>query len=111
MALCESCGTWFDDGGEDWKTLCLRCWKAKKRRESGSQDAVDYWRTRCHRAEKRIFELELSREAAKPSDAILDGLREHLKTLVFCCHPDRNGGDARATAATQFLLSIRELLL
>lgn len=106
MALCEACGGFFDDGGEDWKTLCLRCWKAKKRAETANPDAVTYWQTRAIQAENRLFKIELSRDA----DPLPAGLRDHLKTLIFLCHPDKHGNDTRATAATQYLLSLREML-
>lgn len=103
MAICENCGCWFHDGGENWKTLCLSCWKRQKRQGTG-ETPLQYWKARCQRAESLLLDTE-------PAPAkIPDELRDHLKMLIFFCHPDKHGNDARATVCTQYLLSLREAL-
>lgn len=102
MAICQNCQSWFDDQGDDWKTLCLSCWKRAKRREQGDGGLVDYWRERALTAENRLLQIE---HQEPKSD-----LMEHFKELLFFVHPDRNAGDPRATELTKWLLTMRETL-
>jgi hypothetical protein len=104
MALCEKCGRYFDDGGDRWKYLCVICWKRKKSHEPGDGGVSTYWRNRALSVENRLMQIE---HRHTPH---LDELREHLQTLIFFCHPDRNGGDPRATELTKWLLTMREVL-
>lgn len=105
-AICKNCGRsfWQD---EDWKLLCLDCWKARKRqeqsREAELQSEVAQLRTSL--AQLRLNLATARCEAAK-ARPLLD--RKFLRRVVSLTHPDKHGGSEAATEVTQLLLAIMQ---
>jgi len=86
-ANCCDCGAGFSrDPGETWKVRCLACWALRKAKR-----------------EPRLIPSSID-------DPLRAELREHLRGLLMLAHPDRHGGSALATKATQWLLSVRDRL-
>ena len=107
MATCENCGAYFqraDD--EDWKALCLPCWKRSKR----PRPLADYftlWQRATAEADRLAVALEaIKREMATPSPMVAE-FRKQLPRLIQLCHPDRHGGSEASTKATAWLLSVK----
>lgn len=83
IATCTHCGAPFQrDASEEWKRLCLPCWKRTKDRTAAPE---------AHRA-------------AAPAPA-LDAAR--IRQLLQLCHPDRHGGSELAHAVTTWLLALK----
>jgi len=103
VAYCRQCGNWFPrQASERWKTLCLECWKERKRGELEElQEENEYLRWRLTEAEAQVSRLTVN-------PALSDFLRV-FPLLVRLCHPDRNGGSQEATEATRWLLDMREI--
>lgn len=79
-ATCIACGCSFTRAeDEDWKRLCVRCWKASK---------------------------GLDRDRANPLTASPIP-PEMLARLIRLCHPDRHGNSEAANVATAWLLEQR----
>lgn len=103
-ATCEACGTAFTRApGEDWKRLCLSCWKASPAARKAAPDRLAQLtaelaeaRAEADRLRCRVLSLE---QSAIPPDM--------LRRLVSLCHPDRHGGSVAATEATGWLLKQR----
>lgn len=110
-ATCEACGDTFTrTAGEDWKRLCLPCWKASppaKKSAPGrlAQLTAELAEVRAERdrLRLRVLKLELDGQRTKP-----EGIPpEMLRRLVRLCHPDRHGGSEAANEATAWLLAQR----
>ena len=88
-ATCRECGdTFWRDEGEEWKRVCIDCWKEKKRieasRESELQQEIEQLRS----------SLAIARREAAAARPFLD--RKFIKRIVSLTHPDR-----QATARRQ----------
>lgn len=105
-AACTRCGTsFFRDNDEQWKKLCLSCWKETKapRRNAQADDDAVFMRG-------YLQGLEQGRRAAmaehRDGGATLDA--ERLRQLIRLCHPDLHGGSDLATRVTAWLLDLRK---
>ena len=99
QAFCKQCGAAFQrDDGQEWKLLCLDCWRARKRqeraREAELQQEVEQLRRSLANAQRKAA-------LVKPQ---LD--RRFIKRIVSLTHPDKHGGSETATEVTQQLLAI-----
>lgn len=110
-ATCEACGDTFTrTAGEDWKRLCLPCWKASppaKKSAPGrlAQLTAELAEVRAERdrLRLRVLALELDGQRTKPK-----GIPPNmLKRLITLAHPDRHGGSEAANEATAWLLAQR----
>lgn len=119
IARCTECGATFQRGDDEtWKTLCLSCFKRKKRAESGSEiRTVDHseanqWKRLYLAASDECERLQAELEAIRAAsiDPIMGEFREHLPRLLLCCHPDRHGNSAASTKATTWLLQVKRRL-
>ena len=117
---CADCGeSFFHDHGQEWKTVCVSCFKRKKSAERGGYDPDQVIVDRLELAKLRrdaefyrglYFTALAERNGYKPASDpnILDKLKPLISDLILLCHPDKHGGsDPRATRATQALLDIR----
>ena len=100
-ATCRECGdTFWRDEGEEWKRVCIDCWKEKKRieasRESELQQEIEQLRSNLATARREA-------DAARP---LLD--RKFIKRIVALTHPDKLGNSKVATEITQQLLAIMQ---
>lgn len=110
-AVCTQCGNRFvRRADQDWKVLCLSCWKA--RAASGQKSKSPLLATVVAENERLRKQLacmraELAGALATrvPSKATIPGAM--LKRLTHLCHPDRHCGSVAATKATQWLLAQR----
>lgn len=95
---CEQCGRMFGYcAGDDWKRLCLTCWKSSKREAEGRVDPVAY-----RLGFDRGYEAgRLAARSEAPPRSTLDP--EMGKRLRMLCHPDRHGNSQMATIVTQWL--------
>jgi len=85
---CQGCATvFFFEAGEEWKTTCIPCFKARKRRE-------------------RMDEEREAASRARPQTGVIQ--KDMLSRLIRLCHPDRHQNSEASTIATQWLLSQRE---
>lgn len=98
--ICKQCGEVFD-ADEDWKRICLPCWRENKAKEQGSKSSYG---SRKKSSGQKFDKEFYDRVFGKPQQPIPADM---LKTLIMLCHPDRHGGKESATKATQFLLSLR----
>lgn len=113
MKPCKDCGShfYFQDG-EQWKLLCLDCWKESKRRETGpatySGNGASGIDERIHRAvvaerdrlrgRLALMEARLALSSCQP-EPMFD--RDDLRALRRLCHPDRHNGSEAATRMSQ----------
>jgi len=122
---CQRCGRSFHLGEtEDWKTLCLDCWRASKANDNKVRiDAnelrelrtrADWYREQWNEAADRVEALEdkLALYESKPqNDEIVTWLRANWKQLVALVHPDKHGGAPVANSITADLIRMRRELL
>ena len=102
-ARCEKCGRGFERAkGEEWKKLCLSCWKLSKAPDEsgGLQDENELLRFKVYSLEKRVRGLLLER-TIEP---------EMLKRLIQLTHPDRHNSSEASHKATEWLLSQKQLM-
>ncbi len=110
---CPRCGSEFYKD-EPWKKICVNCWlESKGKGKSGAssyrsstsvelemvRSQLRYYRARCAQLE---CELENKSDVA--------GLADHIKDMIFLCHPDKHNNSAKATATTAWLLDARKEL-
>ncbi len=106
QATCILCGERFwRDYDEEWKRLCLPCWKAKKNKVTPSHDPCEIERLRA-----QIYALEAMRDALQEELLRLQDLahigavvQERAKDFLFLVHPDKHGGDHRALEISQWI--------
>jgi hypothetical protein len=67
--------------GEEWKTLCLGCWKVQ----------------RANRAPV----------APSKGDQFYSEAKEYLPALIQLCHPDKHHGSSLSNKVTQWLLEVK----
>lgn len=110
MATCKKCGNpFYRTPAESWKTLCLTCWKAKKRR-ADDDGYFGLWQRATAEADRLAEVVEtLERNLAVPSRFERE-FREQLPRLIQLTHPDRHGGSEASTRATAWLLSAKRAL-
>lgn len=123
--ICENCEESFHhDYGEEWKTVCIKCFKRRKSMERGESDPDSVFVDRVELARLRrdanfykdqYFTLLASQNGYRPTpppsagSKILEKLSPLIKDLIVLCHPDRHGGsDPRAVRTTQVLLDLRK---
>ncbi len=83
-ATCPVChNTFYRD--EDWKTLCLDCWKESRGLPN-------------HRSRQSYVD-------PNPLAVVVDDTM--LRRLIHLCHPDKHGNSDAAKEVTQWLLEIR----
>jgi len=112
-AVCVACGAAFwREEDEDWKTLCVPCFKKSKRAESSPTDS--YWKDRATAAEQQVEALRatvsnlIGQSLRQPRQSGIDKeLAEQIPRLLLVCHPDKHGGSQAATKVTQWLLDVR----
>ena len=113
MALnyCESCGSsFYVQDGQEWKRLCLPCWRANKRSEQG------YWSPTvqlCNDLARAEAELTVARdrigilEQALAQRANVELDPSMLRLLVQLTHPDKHNGSPAAAKAAAYLNDLR----
>ena len=107
IATCADCGATFErPARETWRAPCVPCWKiANGKRMSGAE---------ARRREVAMLRAELarrppSRETPSRETAALDAPdRRTLGFMVRALHPDRHGGDVRATEALRYVNALRD---
>ena len=109
-ANCIDCGQeFYREHGESWKKRCLDCWKAWKFGKDRETVEISLADLRSLYAQLDHYRA-LTASKTVTSDFYEDGLRSHLRTLIFLCHPDKHNGSKRASEATQWLLRVRDVL-
>jgi len=101
---CIECGEPFwRDYGENWKKLCIVCWKYNKSRSQNSYsfDSGELYRLRSRvkdlEAEVRDYEYlmrdysELKRKAE-----LARTLQAKARDILFLIHPDKHDGNQKA---------------
>jgi hypothetical protein len=105
---CECCGTSFWRAeGDDWKTLCLPCYKRKARTRRADPNELAELRAENRRLRIELVELRYQATVAPLTAPTIP--REMLRRLLHLAHPDRHNGSEAATLATQWLLEQREV--
>jgi hypothetical protein len=121
---CSDCGESFHhDYGEEWKTVCIKCFKRRKSMERGESDpdSVFVDRDELNRLRRDsefyrglYFSLLAKQNGYSPEpppsagSKVLDRIKPFIKDLIVLCHPDRHGGnDPRAIEVTKQLLDLR----
>jgi len=95
FATCTACGAHFVRGAdEQWKRLCLGCWREKKSRTHDSAT--------CAACYQRGL---AAGRAEAPSTPALDKTR--LRELLQLVHPDKHAGSPLAVRITQWLNDLR----
>jgi hypothetical protein len=111
LNYCETCGTPFHvQDGEEWKRLCLPCWRASKTgywRPTGEaerlREELETTRLVLNVAELRIAQLEA--KLARTANVELDPAM--LKLLTQLVHPDRHDNSAASNRAMAYLNDLR----
>ena len=121
-AFCLTCGKPFRrEEDEDWKTLCVPCFKKSKRadlipvdstliaRARAAEEQVALLQSRLERQQAAIqyLQRELEEKQARRYSTLDRELAEQIPRLLMVCHPDRHNGSQAATKATQWLLNVR----
>lgn len=120
---CKQCGDRFE-ADQEWKTICLDCWKANRnrrdqqlveqleRRTRELEAEVDRYRRQSSKQQLEISRLELllisergNREPPRHNGQAIPP--DMLRRLIQLAHPDRHNGSEAATKATQWLLGQR----
>jgi hypothetical protein len=120
---CEVCGQPFDYAmGEEWKRVCLSCWRKKKDRRSdppvsslamaGLQEQIELLRSMNKKllAENAILKLavdQLRRNQDLKRSAAPSLSKEQLTKFLRFAHPDRHKGCETANELTQWLITER----
>ncbi|MGB4912115.1 MAG: hypothetical protein WBO95_08290 [Candidatus Dechloromonas phosphoritropha] len=96
---CEKCGAAFiREDGEDWKTLCLACWKKSPKAKNVAAD-------RLAQLTAENTALLLERDTLRRSlQAAISIPPDMLARLIRLCHPDRHGNSEASNMATAWLL-------
>jgi hypothetical protein len=81
---------------EQWKKICLNCWKKNKQKDQEAKaeafaDAF-FKDPKQWRDEKRIISKDM------------------MQRLIFLCHPDKHNNSQASTLATEWLLKQRDSL-
>lgn len=98
-ATCPTCNRAFTrKSDEQWKRLCLGCWKASKRNESSTIQALTH---QCKTLEHELEVLRGQRGVGQPPAHV-------LRFLMKAAHPDRNGGSDEANEAMRWILTVRK---
>ena len=92
MAVCQTCGTFFEQD-EPWKKICFSCWKKSPR---GKEKAKEF---------RQQYKPNEIREAIRYEKVFPD--KEMLKRLIQLCHPDKHNNSEASGKATSWLLSIK----
>ena len=119
---CKQCGEPFE-ADQEWKTICLDCWKANRnrrdqqlveqleRRTRELEAEVDRYRRQSSRQQLEISRLELllisERGKEPPRHNGQPIPPDMIRRLLQLAHPDKHGGSEAATKATQWLLGQR----
>ncbi len=118
---CKQCGDRFE-ADQEWKTICLDCWKANRnrrdqqlverleRRTRELEAEVDRYRRQSSRQQLEISRLELllsERGKEPPRHNGQPIPPDMIRRLLQLAHPDKHGGSEAATKATQWLLGQR----
>jgi len=118
-ARCSECHTLFERGDdESWKTLCLFCFKAKRKKEGATlakpsdRSEVRKWMNMYLNMADECSQLRAQLSALRlvPTSPVVDELRENLPRLLMCCHPDRHGNSEASNKATAWLLDVKRRL-
>ena len=117
LKTCDLCDKPFV-ADEDWKTLCILCWKEEKGYNLGKADeAFRFMR-------QEFVDLQTALDATtKAKDHYRKKLKKHLKEkkkeqepwltqkellqLIRLAHPDRHNNSPQATELTKKLLALR----
>lgn len=94
-AECRTCGApFYRSTDEQWKTLCLDCWRSSKAKTHDSATCL------------LCYQRGLVAGRAHRSNApALDPAR--IRELLQLAHPDKHAGSPLATRVTSWLLSQR----
>ena len=95
LTKCRHCGNrFFRDAHDQWKKLCMDCWRASNGKSSRHESATC---ASCY---------ELGKQAGTTIVApTLDKAR--IRELLQLAHPDKHGGSALAARVTNWLLEQR----
>ena len=97
---CQLCGgTFYPD--QEWKTLCIPCFKISKQRENDSALELEELRSENYRL---CYQLSTIALANDNNGAIQPDI---LNKLIRLVHPDRHTTSQAANDATAWLLSQR----
>ncbi len=97
---CQMCGsTFYPD--QDWKKICILCYKKSKRFES---ESAYYEQILELREENQRLRYQLA--IAKPAASAIPP--DILKALIRLAHPDKHGNSQAANHVTACLLDQRE---
>ena len=104
LAICRDCGAEFErEPDQHWKTRCYACWRLRKHHKV----EIDASELRDLRSELAYYR-ELEQAGPVGNNGVGSELQDHLKILIFLCHPDKHGGCKQANEITQWLLTVRD---
>ena len=96
---CCACGVLFNfKEGEEWKTYCIPCFKAKKNKERAQYNWQKDQKERVVYRDKVIYKDKIVKESIPP---------EMLSRLIRLCHPDKHGNSESSNKATAWLFKQR----
>lgn len=94
---CKNCNAAFIYAdGEEWKTVCISCYKHKKRQERQKENNQN----QSSHNSKIVYRDRIIKE--KIPD-------EMLNKLIRLCHPDKHKNSESSNFATKWLLGQRDL--
>lgn len=110
---CPRCGSEFYKD-EPWKKICVDCWlesKGKGKSGTSSHSSSISVELEAVRSQLRYYIgrcAKLECELANKQDVM--GFSDHIKDMIFLCHPDKHGDSPKATSTTAWLLEVRKEL-
>lgn len=115
MKECGKCGGLFEyNDGEEWKKICINCWRADKNKQNVKPAAAargrlyeDVLQDRIVAYEKMISDLRV-KNANLQRDLAFGGVsqkisKEDLKRIRMLVHPDKHGNSAMSNSMTQLI--------
>lgn len=99
MATCQTCNRSFTRKSvEQWKRLCLACWKASR---GHKQAAIHALTQHCKKLEHDLQVLRGQPRASNPPAHV-------LKFLMKVAHPDQHANAPEANEALRWLLDFHQ---
>lgn len=116
MAIGQRCGGYFRrEAWLDRHRLRFECWISTQSDRPDHKIRVSLpvylnLERQVEDLERKNFLLELKQSTAsdRMDDEFMRLLGNHLKFLIFACHPDRDGGGDEANEVCRILLDYRE---
>ena len=107
---CMQCRkSFFISEGEEWKKICLDCWKKSKKIEDKVNPRIKELEAKNARLHSQIETLQHNLRVALTQPSRYQSIEpEMLRRIIMLCHPDRHDNSPASGKATQYLLDMKK---